>query len=159
MFPRAGELRVLRWEDVDLAHGTIHIHRARDRNTGEEKPTKTAVARRFSIEATLRPLLHAMHEQAAGQGFVAELPSERDMARGFRRWLMKAGVHRAELHAGSRTRKAITFHDLRATGITWMAVRGDDPLKIMQRAGHVDFATTQGYIREAEGSCRLKVGS
>ena len=31
-----------------------------------------------------------------------------------------------------------------------MAIRGDDPLKIMQRAGHEDFATTQGYIREAE---------
>jgi hypothetical protein len=31
-----------------------------------------------------------------------------------------------------------------------MAIRGDDPLKIMSRAGHVDFSTTQGYIREAE---------
>jgi hypothetical protein len=29
-----------------------------------------------------------------------------------------------------------------------MAIRGDDPLK--SRAGHVDFGTTQGYIREAE---------
>jgi hypothetical protein len=29
-------------------------------------------------------------------------------------------------------------------------VRGDDPLKIAQRAGHTDFATTQGYIRRAE---------
>ncbi len=25
------------------------------------------------------------------------------------------------------------FYDLRATGITWCAVRGDDPLKIKQR--------------------------
>ncbi|MBK7398397.1 MAG: site-specific integrase [Myxococcales bacterium] len=32
-------------------------------------------------------------------------------------------------------------HDLRATGITWMAVRGDDPLKIRQRAGHQHIAT------------------
>jgi integrase len=150
VFPRAGELRVLRWEDVDLAHGTIHIHRARDRNTGEEKPTKTAVARRFSIEANLRPLLKAMHDARGANAHVSELPSERDMARGFRRWLAKAGVNRAELHTSSRTRKAMTFHDLRATGLTWLAVRGDDPLKIMQRAGHVDFATTQGYIREAE---------
>jgi hypothetical protein len=31
-----------------------------------------------------------------------------------------------------------------------MAVRGDDPLKIKQRAGHTTFQTTQGYIREAE---------
>jgi hypothetical protein len=27
------------------------------------------------------------------------------------------------------TRKAMTFHDTRATGITWWAVRGDDPLR------------------------------
>ncbi len=31
-----------------------------------------------------------------------------------------------------------------------MAVRGDEPLKIMQRAGHTDFKTTQIYVREAE---------
>jgi hypothetical protein len=31
-----------------------------------------------------------------------------------------------------------------------MAVRGDDPLKIMQRCGHRDYATTQRYVREAE---------
>lgn len=46
--------------------------------------------------------------------------------------------------------KAAGFHDLRATGLTWMAVRGDEPLRIMQRAGHEDFATTQIYIRTAE---------
>ncbi len=49
-----------------------------------------------------------------------------------------------------KTRKAITFHDLRATGLTWMAIRGDEPLRIMQRAGHESFATTQLYVREAE---------
>jgi hypothetical protein len=36
------------------------------------------------------------------------------------------------------------------TGITWMALRGDDPLKIKQRAGHASFQTTEIYIREAE---------
>ena len=44
----------------------------------------------------------------------------------------------------------MTFHDLRSTGITWMAVRGDEPLKIKHRAGHKQFSTTEGYIREAE---------
>jgi hypothetical protein len=44
----------------------------------------------------------------------------------------------------------MTFHDLRATGITWCACRGDEPLKIMGRAGHADFETTRIYLREAE---------
>ncbi len=44
----------------------------------------------------------------------------------------------------------LTFHDLRGTGVTWMALRGDEPLVIQQRAGHANFATTQRYLREAE---------
>lgn len=43
--------------------------------------------------------------------------------------LRTAGVGRRELFANDRTRKWITFHDLRATGITWMAIRGHDPRK------------------------------
>src|SRR5580700_7691373 len=31
-----------------------------------------------------------------------------------------------------------------------MAVRGDEPLKIQQRAGHSTFSTTQLYVRTAE---------
>jgi len=72
------------------------------------------------------------------------------LPREFRRCLEAAKLTRAELFADDKTRKNITWHDLRATGLTWMAIRGDDPLKIMQRAGHTDFKTTQGYVREAE---------
>jgi integrase len=150
LFPRAGELRELRWEDVDLEHGTVHLHRARDRETGKTKSTKTGQARRFNIEPGALPLLEAMRAGHEAADYVADLPSERTLGRGLRRWLKRAGVNRPELHEDAPTRKAMTFHDLRATGITWMAVRGDDPLKIMQRAGHTSFSTTQGYIREAE---------
>jgi site-specific recombinase XerD len=59
------------------------------------------------------------------------------------------------LHEGTRTTKKLSWHDLRATGLTWMAVRGDDPLKIMQRAGHTSFQTTQIYVRTAEA---IRVG-
>ena len=52
--------------------------------------------------------------------------------------------------ASDATRKAITFHDLRATGLTWMAARGDDPLRIMLRAGDANFDATKIYLREAE---------
>jgi len=81
---------------------------------------------------------------------VIELPDDRHLARALRGLLKKAGLQRAELFARDQTRKNMTWHDLRATGITWLAIRGEDPLKIMQRAGHADFETTQGYIREAE---------
>jgi hypothetical protein len=46
--------------------------------------------------------------------------------------------------------KSTAKGDLRGTGLTWMAIRGDDPLKIQQRAGHTSFEMTQKYIRTAE---------
>ena len=149
-YARAAELRALKWEDVDLEHGTIHIHRARDRVTGEDKTTKGKRARRFTLEPTILPVLQALYDASAGEGHVLSLPSDRDLSRGLKRWLWKADLRRAELHTSDGTRQALRFHDLRATGITWMAVRGDAPQQIMHRAGHTDFATTQLYIREAE---------
>jgi hypothetical protein len=151
-YTRDGELRVLRWDggDVDLEHGVLSITRAWNRRTKEPGTTKTGETRRFAIEPALLPLLQAMHAEKDGEGGVIKLPSERAMARNLRRWLWKANVRRPELHEGSDTCKQLTWHDLRASGITWMAVRGDDPLKIKQRAGHSTFSTTEIYIREAE---------
>ena len=51
---------------------------------------------------------------------------------------------------GEKARKPLGWHDLRATSATWLAVRGEEPLKIMQRLGHKNFATTMLYVREAE---------
>jgi hypothetical protein len=91
-----------------------------------------------------------MRKETNGKDQVVQLPYNHNLARGLRTYLGTAGVKRPELTTSDRTRKAITFYDLRATGITWMAIRGDDALKIMQRAGHSDFKTTQLYVREAE---------
>ncbi len=148
---RAGELRVLEWRDVDLNHGTIRVHQAFNRQTGLVKGTKGRRARTVPIELALRPLLTALYKESGGVGKVLpNLPSFRDMARGLRRWLKAADVLRSGLHDSTATQRRIVFHDLRGTGCTWQAVRGDDALKIQQRAGHTDFKTTQLYIATAE---------
>ena len=152
-YMRTAELQALRWEDVDFEHGNIHVHRATDRAGTGEKSTKTKRPRRLPIEPALLPLLRAMHAEAGGdeQARVTWMPSRRALARGFRHYLRKAGVKRAELFITDATRKNVRFYDAtRSTGITWCAVRGDDPLRIKQRAGHERFETTEGYIREAE---------
>jgi integrase len=149
-FMRAGEIAALDWSDVDLDHRTIHVHRSTDRTRDRTKATKTDVARRIPIEPALVPLLTAMHREANGRGAVVRMPSTGRQSSKLRMYLLRVGITRADLFTSDTTRKAVTFHDLRATGITWCAVRGDDPLKIMQRAGHADFATTQIYLREAE---------
>ncbi len=148
-YTRDAELRVLRRTDVD--HGIIDITRAYNRRKpGEVKGTKSDAPRRFAAEANLLPLLDALCEAAGDDGLLIRLPSERAMARNLRRWLWKAGVRREALHKATATSLHLTWHDLRATGATWMAVRGDDPHKIMQRCGHKNFATTMLYVREGE---------
>jgi len=76
------------------------------------------------------------------------LRSDRDLARGFRAWLPRADLRRLELHRSAPTRKAITVYDLSATGITWLAIRGDEPLRIMQLldrlAHHATVIATKG---------------
>jgi integrase len=153
-YARAGELAALTWHDVDLEGGVIHIHRAEDRSKGTIKTTKELGTRRVPIEPALVPLLEALRpdtdEEPSAAGLrIVNIP-ESGIAAMLRRHLLKAGVTRDELHTGDVARKPLTFHDLRATGITFLALRGDEPLAIMRRAGHTDFKTTSLYVREAE---------
>lgn len=148
---RAGELEALAWSDVDLERGIIHVHQAADRETGEVRETKTGITRRFALERGIVPALRAMHAEAKGQGRVfLVMPPREDGAAYLRTCLGYAGVTRAELFARTKTQRPVVFHDLRASYLTWLAVRGDEPIKIMQRAGHTSFATTQGYVRAGE---------
>jgi integrase len=157
-YARTGELEALQWEDISFDNMTIHIHSAVDRvrNRGRVKGTKTNTGRRIPVEPALLPLLKAMHDEARGNaaratGAVLTMPSPGMLSRKTKLYLAKAGVTRADLFTTDETRKGITFYDAsRASGITWAAVRGDDPLRIKQRAGHASFSTTEGYIREAE---------
>lgn len=151
---RAGELRSLRLTDIDFAHWICHVHRATERDSGgkREKSTKGGTTRRFVIEPALRPLLLAIKAEGGGKrGRLIDLPHEGDLSERLRRYLRWVGVTREDLHIENDPHRCpITFHDLRATGITWRALRGDNPLAIQRAAGHQDLATTQIYIRIAE---------
>lgn len=154
LYLRAGEVNALTWEDVDLDHRVVRVHRSANRKTGALGSTKSDIDRRVPIEPMLVPLLTKMRDEAGATGRVlATRATDRKLSRQLRRCLRLAGVARAELFEDENTRqttKPITFHDLRATGITWCAVRGDEPLRIKYRAGHSSLSTTESYIREAE---------
>jgi integrase len=151
-YARAGEVEALHVDDVDLEHGTFHVHRAIDRDKGTEKETKTNNPRRVPIEPNLMPLVKRLVAEAREQGrtHLVTMPEVHSLAPRLREYLKLSGVGRAELYADSATCKRMTWHDLRATGATWMAIRGDEPQRIMARCGHENMATTMGYVREAE---------
>jgi hypothetical protein len=152
LFVRLGELLVIMWDQVDLIHGVVAVRYAYDEDKKRKKQTKSGNKgiRRFSIEPALMPRLNAMPAELGGQGPVVLIPDRKHASEILRAHLRLAGVTRPELFQDDETNKNIRFHDLRSTGLTWLALRGDDPLKIQYRAGHQDFEMTQVYIRTAE---------
>ena len=126
------------------------------RRFGYYQPPATVLSRKTSwsfvpIEPNLLPLLEHMRDQASSEGrVITALPPRESLAKRLRKYLSWAGVTRAEVFAEDETRRALNFHDLRHTGITWRAVRGDETLKVQRAAGHDDLATTQRYINEAQ---------
>ncbi|UQA61784.1 tyrosine-type recombinase/integrase [Polyangium aurulentum] len=149
LYLRFSEIDRLRWSDLDLDRSIAYIQRGFDDYRKIEKTPKGGKTRKFHIEPNLLPLLRVMRAEAGSEGYVCHDQLSRPAAR-FRECLLQAGITRPELFKSDATHKRITFHDLRATGCTWMALRGDQPLVIQQRAGHRHFSTTQRYIREAE---------
>jgi integrase len=154
---RAGELEALEWEDIDLEHSKVTVHRAIDRDPDPDaeadatKCVKDQDPRPFGIEPALLPLFRVMHCEAGGKGRVfPDFPRHRGLAEGLRDYLRAAGVTRAELFISDKTRINIRFHDLRASTVTWMAVRGDTAERIIQRVGHEDWPTMKKYMRTAE---------
>lgn len=152
LYCRAGELEALHVADVDLEHRTVHIHRSVDRDhDGALKETKTNSPRRIPIEPNLLPLLTQLVAEAreAGRERLVAMPALCDLAKRLRKYLRWAGIHRAELHKTTPTSKQLTWHDLRATAATWLAIRGEAPQTIMAKCGHENMETTMGYIRLA----------
>lgn len=151
---RSGEIEAFDWSDIDLPSETTTIQRSLDRERDNaEKSTKNGRARlTASIEPNLVPLLRAMHAETGGVGRVfGKLGDESQLAAILRADLLTAGVTRHELHHASDKppRDWMTLHDLRTTGISWMAARGDDAFTIVARAGHSDIKMTHHYVKIA----------
>ena len=160
-YTRPGELAALEWGDVDLEHGTIHVHKSIDRvRKSDVGSTKTETARRVPIEPELLPLLRVLRDRAGGKGAVCSMPSPGMLSRKLRLYLERAGVTRPELLVPTPTSKAMTFYDLRATGITWCAVRGDVPwltsiTNSAQRQLHFPIDLVHRLLaRLGRGNCR-----
>jgi integrase len=149
---RSSELRALRWPDVDLEHDLIHVHVQKRKNEGKVSRLKSfGRPHHIHIEPAIKPVLEALKASAIDER-VCPMPPLHVMSSRLRRYLLKAGVDREELHvpASDPTRKRISWHDLRGTGLTWWACRGDAPMLIMQRAGHKSMTTTLEYVQLAE---------
>jgi len=145
---RAGELGALEAEDVDLQRGRVRVDKAMARDTKEIGPTKTEDTRVLDVPKNILPLLQQLLIEVGGRGRLLALPPFEDLAANLRDHIARAGIIRRELTDSSKTSVRLRFHDLRATGISYLAMLPEmTGFDIRDYAGHTELSTTDKYVR------------
>jgi integrase len=146
---RQGEALGLRWRDVDLAMGYVHINKQLQRFNGEFQlvEPKTPRSRRSlalpaSIAAALRE--HKDHQSeerrmAGGRWQDSDLIFTTDRGRPLDGTVVSHHFHRVLDGAGLQQRR---FHDLRHSCATLLLVQGVSPRVVMDVLGHSQIALT-----------------
>jgi integrase len=134
---RAGEVRGLRWSDVDLKRGVLTVRRSVVH--GVEGPPKSGNGRVVPIAAPLRPYLKALRKARKSPW------SEVALTRYGKPW-SDGGLTQAFERARDRAKlSGWTFHSLRHFFITELCRRGAPTMVVKQLAGHSELSTTQRY--------------
>jgi integrase len=165
---RRGELSALRWSDVDLTVGRLHVRRSVSAVNGElhEGPTKTHASRRVALDEIGVGLLRDHWQWMQDLSTAAESPLVADPYLLSRRADGATPVHpgrltdgftglcrrlerraRKELEeAGKDTKKApkypFRFHDLRHFSVTTLIAAGVDIRTVAERHGHSQATMT-----------------
>lgn len=145
---RAGEVRALRWVDVDLQAGLLVVRHSRSK--GVTSTPKSGHEREVPIAAPLREVLqHA--RRATPKGLVCVTThgqpwGESGLLQAFRRAQKKAGL------SGFR------FHDLRHFFVTALFRGGGSAPAVQALAGHLHLATTQKYAHLVREDLRATIG-
>jgi integrase len=127
---RLGELRALRWEDVDLATGIIRIERSWDPKVGPVAPKSRAGTRKVPVAPVLRDLLveHRM-SQDRDHGLVFGRTSERPFE-------PSSIAKRAERVWSAAKLGRITLHECRHTFASFMIAAGVNAKALSACMGH-----------------------
>jgi integrase len=132
---RRGELAALRWSDVDLDAGTVHVCRSMGRVGAElvEGPTKTGKERTVVLDPKALALLQLHHQRsdADEDGRVIDLTPDK-MTDRFRKLVA----------ATPDVRDGIRFHDQRHATATQLLGAGIDAPSVAKRLGHANARTT-----------------
>ncbi len=148
---RLGELLALRWEDVDLSAGTIHVRRTLYRLTGRwavGEPKSAAGRRKVVVPGAVLGILRE-HRRARRE---ARLKAGPDWSGEFGDLVFATATGRP-IHPRNITRalKAILkraglpeirFHDLRHSHATLLLVGGENPRVVQERLGHSQISVT-----------------
>ncbi len=153
---RRGELRGLKWDDVDLATGVIRVARSWDEKDGAIEPKSAKGTRTVPITALLRDYLVA-HEARTGRGaddFVFGPKADRPFTpsnirkRAAVAWA-KANEHRQAKGLGPL--QPIGLHECRHTFVSLLHDAGLSLERIGDYVGHSSTYMTDRYRHLIEG--------
>lgn len=144
---RVSEAARMVWGDIDLQRGTVAL----DRN-------KTNNPRTWALAPDVIAALAAYRGNATDEDAVFPMFVHHHVARRFRSHLVLAGVNRRDLHATTKERRPLRFHDLRATFITLALAMGKTETWVMDRTGHTTSAQLNRYRRQARHAAELNLG-
>lgn len=143
---RLDEALHLRWDDVDLEHRLITVHRGR-KGRQPTGTTKSGKARRVPIFDSVMPVLKQMKLERGGSPLLwpstakvrlgRKPPADRPMAQSTARKPFKDAVVRAGLP------KELRLHDLRHTFASLFLVDGGDIFKLSRILGHHSVVITE----------------
>lgn len=129
---RRGELVALRWDDVDLAEGTIRVERGWDAIEGEIGPKSREGRRRVPVHAGLRDHLldqRMRREDGAVRVFGSLSQVRRQAERAQERW-------------SGRGLGPLTLHEARHTYASFMIAAGVNAKALSTFMGHANIAVT-----------------
>jgi len=147
---RAGEVRGLRWPDVDLRRGVITVRRSVV--GGVEGSPKSGHGRVVPIAAPLRPHLEAAAKSRKSPWSEVALTS---YGKPWKDGGLTQAFERARDRAGL---SGWTFHSLRHFFITELCRRGAPTMVVKQLAGHSELGTTQRYAHMVDGDLGKAIG-
>jgi integrase len=146
---RRGELLALRWTDVQLLDGLLHVRQAFVRGQFT-RPKSHASKRLLELGPKTRELLSEHWQQTTYQNdanLVFCHPAKGtplDPSKLSRAYLKPA------LRKAGITKPIRPFHDLRHTALTHEAAAGNPMPYVQQKAGHSQSVITERYIHAAQ---------
>jgi integrase len=153
---RWGELRALRWADVDFAQAAVTVSRSYDDRAGDDGTPKSGKARTIPLSDQAAAALDGLSKRGAwtGEGhhvFASDdggvLPDYWGRARALMPALDAAGL--GYLRERTPTRHPFRLHDLRHTFGSMCAAAGVDVVAIQTMMGHANLSTTMRYMHYA----------
>jgi integrase len=145
---RAGEVRALRWRDVDLVARLLVVRLSRSK--GQTSTPKSGHEREVPLAQPLLVLLRQADEARTARDLVAQTGhgkpwKESGLLQAFRRAQKRAGI------------EGFRFHDLRHFFVTELFRRGGSAPAVQMLAGHLHLSTTEKYAHMVQNDLRATI--